>query len=147
MALELDPIIVTVARESFLDRNGFYDRRDWGQRVGRGMFVTRSEIEKWRPSRISAMLGSAPGVVVECVGGGVRGCRVRAQRSPCPQMELYLDGVQMLLGEDTIDDFATPSDIAGVEIYAGIGSLPADFADSRSQRCGAVAIWTRRGTP
>lgn len=43
-----------------------------------------------------------------------------------------------------IDDLANPSDVAGVEVYTGLGDLPVQFADPNAQKCGAIAIWTGR---
>jgi len=144
VALAVRPIIVTARRDSHLDRNGFYDRQRWGEQLGLGHFITREDIEAWRPSRTSAALSHVPGIHVTC-GGGFRGCLPTVAGSSCNQLVLFLDGVKFTLLDDSIDDFVTPNDIAAIEVYRGLGDLASEFADPDAQRCGAVAIWTRRG--
>lgn len=39
-------------------------------------------------------------------------------------------------------DFVRPADIEAVEVFRGIGQIPAEFRDDS---CAAVAIWTREG--
>ncbi len=146
VAIDVDPIVVTAIRETHLEHQGFYDRRAWGERTGQGFFLTREQIETWNPSRTSVVMSRAPGFEVQCRGGG-RGCHVVSLRGQgrCPQAVLYLDGIKVTSLGQPIDDFVQPSDIAAVEAYTGMGDLSGEFADDESQRCGAVAIWTRRG--
>lgn len=42
----------------------------------------------------------------------------------------------------SLNDFVLPGEIAGVEIYRGLASLPAEFG-GYANRCGVVAVWTK----
>lgn len=141
--IELEPLVVTAVRSRRLEHEGFYERRTWGERVGIGHFLTAEQIMQSNPYRVSSVMNSVPGVRVECRGG--RDCFVRMAGSQCSHSTLYLDGFEFQLMGEPIDRFVLPHDIAGIEIYRGMGELAAEFADPRSIRCGAVVIWTRGG--
>ena len=80
----------------------------------------------------------------------VAGAR-RPTTSDCPT-QIWIDG--FLLNrrrpegpapEDfRIDDAVAPSPIEGIEIYKGLGGVPAEFLNDDA-KCGVIAIWTRRG--
>ena len=55
------------------------------------------------------------------------------------RVKIYLD--HHLVGGG-IDQFVLPLEVAGVEIYKGAASLPAEFGGADSQ-CGVVAVWTK----
>lgn len=44
-----------------------------------------------------------------------------------------------------INELVRPADVAGIEVYTGLGDLPGEFADPNGQKCGAIATWTRSG--
>ena len=52
-------------------------------------------------------------------------------------MKVFLDGIPM-----RGDPGVLMIEVAGVEVYKGPASLPAEFTGSDS-RCGAVVIWTK----
>jgi hypothetical protein len=109
---------------------------------GRGLFVTRADIEERRPTRLSDMLRNLPGVRIERGrGGGVlRFNASLTQRRDCvPQY--WLDG-QHLRGAQ-IDDFP-PGDVEGVELYSGPANTPLQFSSFGGvTTCGTVVIWSR----
>ncbi|MFC1791075.1 hypothetical protein ACFL0I_01235, partial [Gemmatimonadota bacterium] len=43
-----------------------------------------------------------------------------------------------------IDDAVSPASVEGIEIYRGLGTVPAEFLNPDAV-CGVIAIWTRRG--
>ena len=66
-------------------------------------------------------------------------------------MNVFLDGSLVIQGSDarwdneppeSINDYVLPSEIAGIEVYRGAASLPAEFS-GYDARCGAVVIWTK----
>lgn len=167
-ALPVEPIAVTVlGMQSFkLDVSGFYERRELNERLGLGHYLTRREIEDRGAARVSHILSDVPRVgMLDGLCGSAR-CDVPVITSSggdCRRLKdigrelmvgasLYLDGVRMPVvsgwGDDIlvsgIDEFLSPGDIAGIEVYTGAGDLPARFADANAQRCGAVVIWTGR---
>jgi hypothetical protein len=52
---------------------------------------------------------------------------------------MWVDGVRTFSA--TVDEF-DPGEVEGIELYRGIGQIPADYL-SRSAGCGLVLIWTR----
>lgn len=46
--------------------------------------------------------------------------------------------------QPSIDEFVHPSAVEGIEVYPGVGSVPAEFM-SPEARCGTVVVWTKRG--
>jgi hypothetical protein len=81
--LALDSLTVTVrARPAQLEANGFYRRRD----ASGGNFFDVTDLEKWRPLRISDLLRQVPAVMVRPTnsGGAVILSRRANQPRGCP---------------------------------------------------------------
>ncbi len=161
--IQLAPIVVTALREKRLELQGFYDRRELGEAIGAGIFFTRDDIEDAGAIRVTHYLGRIPGIRTECTGGANNNCVIRMTRGApslssraehgCRNANVYLDGVRVIRdggGGESIDNFVSPSDIAGIEVYRGPSELPAEFGGSVG-RCGAIVIWTgpalRRRSP
>jgi hypothetical protein len=60
---------------------------------------------------------------------------------------IYVDDMQlppdMAFGESTppdIDAYVQPDQIMGIEVYAGLGGIPPQYA---SNGCGVILIWTK----
>lgn len=159
--IPLEPLVVTVSgrRSLRLEHAGFYERREWMEELGLGAFVTRQDIERRQAIRVSQVLGDIPRMdfVRACVGGRCMIPIIRGRSPQCRRVKreglqamigptIYLNGrrVPMVVGDGLfgIDDLVKPSDIAGIEVFTGLGDLPGEFADFNAQRCGAIAIWT-----
>ena len=146
--VEMEPLVATATRVRRLEIKGFYERKYWGEMVSGGTFYTAADIERRRPVLISHMISDESGIKLTC---GMRRskCRlVNTRRSvgfaneDCV-MSIYLDGSWINRNpRDTIDDFVIPVEIAGLEIYKGAASLPAEFGGYASG-CGVVVIWTK----
>ncbi|MHB1224038.1 MAG: carboxypeptidase-like regulatory domain-containing protein [Gemmatimonadaceae bacterium] len=124
---------------------GFAER----QRHGGGHYFTAEQIMESRPSRLSDMLQTVPGLVFTpwAFNGNYR----RAfSRSGGPNgvrclMSVYLDGSRLPDGW-SIDDLATLDNVAAVEIYTRWMATPPQFVHGGDDdRCGAVAVWTKDG--
>lgn len=167
--LPLDELTVTgTERSRSTLLAGYYDRLDRG--IGR--FVTREEIEKRDPGRVTDLLREMPGVRVSRGSGVAEVSMERVVDRRC-RVQLYLNGVLMnrptareeaevsgfvvgggelsageraaseITGADLdVDALATPSEVEGIEVYSGISTTPLEFL-GRNARCGTVAIWTR----
>jgi hypothetical protein len=155
--IELEPLVVTVVRDQRLELRGYYDRRDLGEKIGNGVFFNEEEIDRLMPTRVTNLLQWVPGITVDC-GQGPRYCRVvmrggspslssRAQGG-CVNSNVYLDGVRVIRdtspSPESIDNFVSPADIVGMEVYRSPSEVPAEFAGSVG-RCGAIVIWTGSG--
>ena len=115
---------------------GFEARR----RQGIGYFVTRAQIEKRDPRLLSEMLRMIPGTILIAGDAGRITLRFTRSARNCPP-QFFVDGIMATgMGVDDI----SPSDIEGVEIFAGAAGLPSEFGRMRStSNCGTVLIWTR----
>ena len=148
---ELEPIVVTTVRDPRLEVQGFYERKQWSDRTGLGYFVTRDEIQRRNPQRITHVFSMIPGVRVSCAGG-IGSCFVEmARTSPsagCTQPNVYLDGVKVLRDNqrtrESVDMLVLPHEVAGIEVYRGPSEVPAEYHGADA-RCGAVVIWTQGG--
>ncbi len=113
---------------------------------GMGRYLTRDEIEARNPSFVSDMLLEIPGVRLQAGGTGTR--RIVRMRANCPA-QIFVDGVLMNPAgygtAVTVDDVVSPRNVEAIEVYGGLGSVPAAFLNENSH-CGVVAIWTRRGS-
>jgi hypothetical protein len=63
-----------------------------------------------------------------------------AERGPCAAF-LILDGVPRT-GQDDLD-FLRASDIASIEVFPRVYSVPAELMPPRDIQCGVVAVWTK----
>jgi hypothetical protein len=115
-------------------------------RAGIGTFVTRQEIERLRPSRLTDVLATLPGVHLESAGGAGHSRTVHISRAVNCAAQVFVDGFLMnrLPGTVSVDDLVAPGAIEGIELYRGTATIPAEFLTPQA-RCGVVAIWTRRG--
>ncbi len=138
--VEMEPLVATVTRSRRLEIKGFYERKLWGELVSGGTFFTEADIERRRPQRISHMIADMSGIRLGRDGrfystrlsagfsGG--GCRIKT----------FLDNVDVT--DAPLHTLVLPVEVAGVEIYKGPASLPAEFGGSDT-RCGAIVIWTK----
>lgn len=117
-----------------------------------GFFLARRDIDERKPSRVTDLLVDVPGIRLESVPGysgqarGVTFARslLATGGGRCP-VQVFLDGILATRGGSVpLDDLVSPEDLEGVEVYRGLGSVPAEFVTPEA-RCGVVALWTRRG--
>ncbi len=116
---------------------GFFRRRARSP----GAFVTRSEIERRDPHRLSAMLRSIPGLRFSPTPvGDARLSMGRASMGKrlCP-VQYFVDGVQTF--GFNIDDVG-PRSVDGLEIYRGASEIPPEY-NRGTAMCGVIVIWTR----
>ena len=126
---------------------GFYSRKA----TGRGNFLTRADIETWRPSEPSRLIALLPGFYTRDGGNG-RPIITSRRQSPAPPKGLrscpplvFVDGVQVGNTETwDIDSFLMVSDIEAIEAYSGPASMPVEF-NATGAKCGAIIIWRRAG--
>ena len=109
---------------------------------GRGAFITRDDIEQRHPLTLADLLRTVRGLTIRTSGGRTELRFVRANSRidgvDCPP-ELWFDGVRTF--DATVDEL-DPDEVEGIELYRGIGQIPAEYL-SRTAGCGVVLIWTR----
>ncbi len=141
---ELAPVVVEAEREPFAPGPlaGFYER----QKVGRGHFITREEMELKGSSRFTDVLRNAPMVKIVPLRSSytVRFKNVVRISGDCPPV-LWVDNVSW--GSIDLDGGPDrelfPSDLEGIEIYSPT-QVPPRFS-STAALCGVVVVWTKRG--
>ena len=108
---------------------------------GVGHFITRADIEKRHPLRLSDMVRTIPGATMVPADNGRPVLRFARSRNTCPP-EYFIDGIRVTNGFN-IDD-VPPVDVEGVELYSGPAGLPPQFNQLYgTTACGTVVIWTR----
>jgi hypothetical protein len=133
--IPLDPITVTV-RSLYLERTGFYDRRERGM----GSNITREEMDRRIPMLASDILRTQPGLRLLRRDAGP-GYAVVGRRN-CPY-RYFVDGTRV--GPTFQIDDLPQEWIEAIEIYRGPSSLPPQFQLPPSQvnaSCGVILIWT-----
>lgn len=141
-AVALPEIPVSAQRtERRLRRAGFHERAGHGF----GHFVTEAHIRTRNARVVTDALRGIPGVTVApsaARSGSYEIYMARAQgrlrSARCPP-KVFLDGIVTSVD---FDDYLTPADVAGIEIYRGPAETPAQFGGAESD-CGVIVIWTK----
>jgi len=156
--IRLDPDAVVLAPLEVVARararpspvlEGFHQR----EQSGFGHFITRREVEQRRPTLVTDLIATVPGVHLESTGRGLsRVIYLSRGTRACPA-QIFVDGRPLnprtASGPGaylTVDDAVSPGSIEGIEVYSGLSTVPAEFLTPEAM-CGVVAIWTRRGGP
>ncbi len=126
-------VIMGKAPRNSPDIDGFLKRA----RTGMGHYITAADYPLKTALALSDALRMTPGVQV--VPSGSFG-HVILLRGRCVPM-VYVDGVQATDGYKTLDDIIPPQQVAGIEVYAGLGEAPAQY---QSNGCGVILVWTKR---
>lgn len=140
--VEMEPIVATVTRSRRLEVKGFYERMHWSELVGTGTFYTAEDIDRRRPVEISHMIADESGIRLECnfrrTDCRLVNTRYSSGATGACTLTFYVDGLPTR--GIALDDVVRPNEIAGIEIYKGLSSGPAEFPASR---CGLVVVWTK----
>lgn len=132
LAFDLDPLVVTArqrAPTSYLTE--YYERLDrWGD-YGRGVVLTRDELEKLAGYTVGEIL-TRPTLTGRFVNR-----RGMTAGLPCTP-RLYWNGFEVPVGEIPV------SSVEGIEIYRG-AEIPAQY--DISNPCGVILVWNRPVRP
>jgi hypothetical protein len=127
-------------QQSFLDR----------AKRGFGYFITEEDIQKRNPIIFEDIIRGVPGMQVVPVGQGYRITSSRGQSdilSDCTPT-YFVDGSPFYVDPSNGDPFPVgPSEIMGIEVYAGTAGVPVEFQRGTNGGCGTIVIWTKRGGP
>jgi hypothetical protein len=134
--------------------------------AGVGVFMTAADIEQRHATRITQVFDNIPSIFVRRAGGDRFALFGKASTGgECPAT-IYLDGIRLAVGTPgapqtdrrgrvvrqgasemlvIIDDYVSPSDVEGVEIYPRGLLAPAVFsgADYTATKCAIIAFWTK----
>jgi len=156
---------VNANRDPALTLRGFEERMRERQRgAGAGHFITAKEIEASIPTRATQVVENVPSIVVRRIADDHFGIFGKTGSIECPAI-VYLDGVRLgaltetktdrrgrvIMQRDAavpIDQYVTPAEIAGVEVYARGMFAPPQFqppGDPTAAKCAIVVFWTKHG--
>lgn len=110
------------------------------RKEGLGRFFTAADVERQHPLYTSDLLRQAPGVRLTPTTGAGSGVRLRGNCTPA----VVLDGMSIYAGADDVDQLVRPEELAGVEVYTGVGGIPLQYGGLEANGCGAVLLWTKR---
>ena len=163
-ALRLPGVAVRMPETRPPSLAGFEERMRQRERgAGAARFITAKEIETMGITRVTQALENEVAIVVrrvaldrymvfgKLVGGG-----------ECPAT-VFLDGIRLAMGGQaiygrrgrivgrepgsSIDEYVSPSELAGIEIYPRALLAPAQFqppfADDNATKCAVVVLWTK----
>jgi TonB family protein len=135
----LTPIFVR-ARDYTGYMGDFYRRRD----LGIGRFITRTDLERQQPFRLTDMFRRIPGVRIVSTRLIENAIRFRGEH--CAPL-VWIDGTPAAAAEFDLDALP-PESIEGIEIYSGLAEVPPQFmASGGLGSCGVVVVWSRHGEP
>ena len=118
--------------------SGFASRAARGS--GWGRIITETEILSRSPLRTSDVLQGLAGVRVVRNGYG---SGTLLGRGNC-RLAVFINGVQVQTRSGSgVDELLNPQDLAGIEIYNGIGGVPSELMTIQSNGCGTVGFWTK----
>lgn len=122
---------------------------------GWGIQISREQIEARNPANVSDMLTEVPGVYAVHRGSGTSGRVISMTRSLAGPgggrcvVQIFLDGQLATRnvpgGDVVVDELVSPLDVEVIELFRGLGSIPAEFLTPEA-RCGVIAIWTKRAS-
>jgi len=145
----LDAVVVTEAPKS-LRMQEFEQRRAQGW----GFFLTEEQITKrnlpvaadylrMAPSILLAPIHNASGIADLIAISKREGGSLTGDGAGACAIQIVLDGVPMP-PRFPLELLPTPKEIAGIEVYSGPATVPAQFS-GLDRRCGMVLVWTRDG--
>lgn len=141
LGITLDTVRVVAQRLYSSRREADFERR---MKSGLGHIVDEAEIEKRRPSVITDLLRTIPGVTVL---PGARSSEDVFMRggpglgSGMCRPDVLVDGVRTATDEMfPLNSLVPTMDIRAVEVYAHAALVPPEFATLNG--CGVIAIWT-----
>jgi TonB family protein len=137
----LTPVEVAAPREVFDARlDGYFERA--AKRIS-GHIITRERIERAHSKRMVDLLRQVPSVRVTTTRNWGTVAYIRG--AACTPL-VFIDGLPATAGPFDLD-MIDLSSVEGIEVYAGMGSVPAEFSSARGDRCGVIAIWSRPFRP
>ena len=139
LPVELEPVVIrgdTATVVAYGRMADFFRRK----RAGWGQFITRQDIERRNPIRVTDLLWGTPGVWMsyDRWGQAVVSFRGRISRGGRCYPAIYIDN-HRLPGDLSLDEWVWPQVVEGIEIYRSAVTTPLESPGG----CGAVVVWTR----
>lgn len=148
VVVQLEPLDVRVSPPPRRGKMAGFQRR---KSRGMGEFITREDIERQDPMRLSDMVHLRTGVGTVAYGDGSGRRHVEISRAAFLEdndvcrVQYWIDGVPFPGVNRFEMDELSPQDVEAIEIYRGPSEIPPRF-NRRGSQCGVVAVWTRDPT-
>lgn len=136
----IDPVVVTARRAGSLEKIGFTQR----QKSGMGFFLDQYQIQRLRPSRLTDVLRTVPGLRVTYTNGGevVSSSRGASGLSGGDCVQYILDEMPwQSMSPGDINQFVNGSELVAAEIYQPT-NVPAQYSRGM-QSCTTIVLWTK----
>jgi hypothetical protein len=141
LAITLDTIRVFAQRVYPSPFSGDFERR---RRMGGGHFLDEREIERRKPTLLTDLLRTIPGVrVVPTIWGGVEAVMRdgRGLAAGTCRPALVIDGTRQVSDSTfPINTLVWANELRAVEVYTEPLRVPAEF--QAVKECGAIVVWT-----
>lgn len=139
----LAPLTVTAMsqgwRSPVLQRR-WEERRELNEKLGRGKFIVREEIERNGGSSVTHLVSQRARVRLGPYRNGGRLLIMRGYGDKWCVPALFVNGSRIRTASQPVDDFVSLMDVMAIEVYQR-SELPGEYADNPD--CGAVAVWTK----
>jgi carboxypeptidase family protein len=126
-------VIKGAPKRTPLEIQGFFDR----SRNGQGHYILASDEVVRTAREVTDVLRMTPGIQIAHRNHFDHTVLMRGRCMPA----VYVDGIEETDGAEVMDNVVTPPEIAGIEIYAGLGEAPVQYS---AHGCGVILIWTKR---
>lgn len=139
----LAPVRVSASPLIASGRLAGFTRRRAG---GKGRYIGRERLDQAHGGSLLDIIRGTPGVRVVSGGRGSMGPAIRFRGASCAPL-VFIDGVPASAGEFELQTIEVGT-VEGIELYASMSSIPAEFLGPRGlDRCGVVAVWSRPYRP
>lgn len=131
-------LVVVRADRVPLRLSGFLTRA--ARNSGFGRIITEQQIAARNAIRPSDLFQAIAGVRVARTAFG---SGVLLGRGNC-RLALFINGQFIPTGFGMgVDELVSVQDLAGAEVYTGIGGIPTELMSAGTNSCGAVGLWTK----
>ena len=133
----LDTLKVIAANRASARMAEFAERR----KLGIGQSLNAEEIDRRNSPWLNELLRGFLGLRLSSTSGVPLN-----SRAGCP-FKFFVDGVARPTPRNIEDEFPPTKDLAGIEIFTSVASVPPQYAASDGGFCGVILIWTKDGSP
>lgn len=134
----LDTMKAVASRARSMRQSEFWDRRN----AGIGHSMNADEIDRrnspWTKELIRSFVGvrfKNDAIAVNARAGIARDCPFR----------FFVDGVPRSAPVNIDHDLPSSRDLAGIEVFTSIATVPPQYAMSGGGACGVILLWTKDG--
>jgi hypothetical protein len=130
----LPAVVVEARAAALMPRYTDFERR---RQHKMGAYLRWDELKKQGAGTLGDALRTVRGVRMECDQQRFE-CFAHMSRTPQCEPTWYVDGIEV----HSFHENTPINDVYGIEVYRGVGEVPAEFAGSNAA-CGVIVVWTK----